>query len=206
MFKVWPSRRVYVLGFLGSECSFLTFFFFLNKRDQDSTRRNKDAISRLSPCENSFGTDTRRPTVLEHFIIVALMLYDGQAAGKCLHFTDPYPIPDFPVPPSFVPLVSAGSDMLPSGHMWWGVWAAGQCRTDCCERRFDLMHLTSVETFHPSPCQKFWLDQSWGRTHGSSTNEILSGSFRRNDTSSSYLLRLIEHFYQNILNRTNRKQ
>lgn len=94
MFKVWPSRHFRVSS---------QWMFIFYKRDQDSTRRNKDAISRLSPCENSFGTDTWRPTVLEHFIIVALMLYDGQAAGKCLHFTDPYPIPDFPVPPSFAP-------------------------------------------------------------------------------------------------------
>lgn len=93
------------------------------------------------------------------------MLYDGQAAGECLHFTDPYPIPDFPVPPFSLPLIWAG----------WEILSAGFELLDSAElivvkgNGFGL-HLTSERMFHTSLWQKYRFNQSWGRTHGLRTN------------------------------------
>lgn len=144
-------------------------YFFFTKMDQKSNRTKKDAISRLSPCENSCGTDAQRPTVLEHFIIVALMLYDSQAAGKCLHF--------------MTRVQSQISLSLPALSLL-SVRARTRCLQSTCSeglscwamqnwllwKEIALMHLTSVGMVHPSPCQKFSFDQSWGRTRGSRTN------------------------------------
>lgn len=192
--KPCPACCVYTLR--SPNYHFYTHFF--NRRDQESNRGGKWWHSKVKSLWSSCRTDTWRPTVLDHFIIVPLMLYSGQAAGECLPFSDPYPIPaSLSPPPSSLPLVWAGLDILPVGFEL----------LDSAElivvkgNGFGLVHLTSVRTFHTSFWQGYRLKQSWARTYGLRTNCIVNRSCGSNDTLSM-MGNLMDWSECSILNKT----